>query len=156
MRFGLIMLSLGVILSIVSLNIEVSQMKEENSQLKEKIEKLEKYDEEVGKDSLHVMSNWREVRVTVYHPTGNPTASGDIIPKNYKRKKHGWVAISRELLEEYPMGSTIVLKGVSPEVDGEYIVKDKTNKRIKNTIDILVRRSSSLYGKWYAKVKLKQ
>jgi 3D (Asp-Asp-Asp) domain-containing protein len=62
--------------------------------------------------------------------------------------------VSRELLEHYPMDSVIEIKGVSPEVDGEYIVKDKTNKRIKNTVDILVRDSNSLYGKWRAKVKL--
>jgi 3D (Asp-Asp-Asp) domain-containing protein len=53
------------------------------------------------------------------------------------------------------MDSVIEIEGVSPEVDGEYIVKDKTNKRIKNTIDILVRSSSSLYGKWKGNVKLK-
>jgi hypothetical protein len=54
------------------------------------------------------------------------------------------------------MDSIIEIKGISPEVDGEYIIKDKTNKRIKNTIDILVRRSNPLYGKWKAKIKLKE
>lgn len=96
----------------------------------------------------------REVRVTVYHPTGNPTASGDRIPSDYRRKEHGWVAVSRELLEYYPMNSVIELEGISPEVDGKYIVKDKTGRRIKNTVDILVRQSSPLYGKWRATVRL--
>lgn len=53
------------------------------------------------------------------------------------------------------MGSTIVVDGVREELDGEYIVKDVTNKRIKNTVDILVRRSNPNYGKWKAKIKLK-
>jgi hypothetical protein len=50
------------------------------------------------------------------------------------------------------MDSMIIIKGVSPEVDGEYIVKDKTNKRIKNTVDILITKSNPLYGVWSGKI----
>lgn len=96
---------------------------------------------------------WHPVRVTVYHPTGRPTASGDLIPRDYSRATHGWVAVSRDLLDRFPLNSTIVLRGVSGEVDGEYVVKDKTHRRIRNTVDILVRPSSPLYGAWVAQAR---
>jgi hypothetical protein len=52
--FGLIF---GLIIYSILTTMDYLEVAKENSQLKEKIDKLEKYDEEVGKDSLHVMSN---------------------------------------------------------------------------------------------------
>jgi 3D (Asp-Asp-Asp) domain-containing protein len=45
------------------------------------------------------------------------------------------------------MNSEVVVQGISKEVDGIYVIKDKTNARIKNTIDILV-QPGKLYGRW--------
>jgi hypothetical protein len=83
----------------------------------------------------------------VYYPTGNPTADGSIIPNNYKRRTHGWVAISRDLLKDYSMGDSLIVEGISEDVDGIYVIKDKTHPRIKRTIDILV-KPGKLLGKW--------
>jgi hypothetical protein len=45
------------------------------------------------------------------------------------------------------MGDSVLVVGISSEVDGIYVIKDKTHKRFKNRIDILV-REGKLYGKW--------
>lgn len=45
-----------------------------------------------------------------------------------------FVAVSRDLLKKHPLHSYLKLSGC--EFNGEYIVLDKMNKRIKNTIDV--------------------
>lgn len=47
-----------------------------------------------------------------------------------------------------------MIKGISSSVDGNYIVKDVTNLRVKNTVDILVNhKHSKLYGLWKIQIK---
>jgi 3D (Asp-Asp-Asp) domain-containing protein len=45
------------------------------------------------------------------------------------------------------MGDSLLVQGINDDVDGVYVIKDKTHKRFKNRIDILVKKGK-LYGKW--------
>ena len=79
------------------------------------------------------------VKVTVYHQKGI-TASGEHtdsigIP---------FASISRDLLATYPMHSKVKLENCPFE--GIYVIKDKMNKRIKNTIDVFLTDNSKKYN----------
>lgn len=50
------------------------------------------------------------------------------------------------------MGDSIIVEGIDSDVDGIYVIKDVTSKRVKNTIDILVRKGK-LKGVWKCKIK---
>jgi 3D (Asp-Asp-Asp) domain-containing protein len=86
----------------------------------------------------------------VYYPTGNPTASGERIPATYRVGTHRWVAVSPDMIGKgYKLNTTIELCGISPELDGVYTIKDKTHRRMRNTVDILVRQNK-YYNSWKA------
>ncbi|MCB0646325.1 MAG: hypothetical protein KDC49_06660 [Saprospiraceae bacterium] len=78
------------------------------------------------------------VRVTVYHITGL-TASGE----HTDSIAAPFVAISRDLLVKYPLHSTIKL--LDCPYEGIYLVKDKMNKRIVNTVDVFSTDASRKY-----------
>lgn len=59
--------------------------------------------------------------------------------------KHRIIAVSRDLLEEYPAGTKVLVKGTS--YDGIFTVMDKMNKRYSNRIDILINTDMPI-GKW--------
>ncbi|MCP2044775.1 hypothetical protein [Pontibacter sp. HSC-36F09] len=98
------------------------------------------------------------VTATVYYPEkgqtdGNPLITADgsrINPKN--PKKHRWIALSRDMLTRWGgdihYGDTVWVRGVSDELDGQYIVRDTMNRRFRNRIDILVGRKDNIYGRW--------
>jgi 3D (Asp-Asp-Asp) domain-containing protein len=60
--------------------------------------------------------------------------------------KHKIIAVSRDLLVEYPMHTKVLIKGTN-KYDGVYIVEDKMNKRYENRIDILINQDMQI-GKW--------
>tara|TARA_R110002050_G_scaffold233644_1_gene369567 strand:+ start:5433 stop:5810 length:378 start_codon:yes stop_codon:yes gene_type:complete len=60
--------------------------------------------------------------------------------------KHRIVALSRDLLIEYPYGSQVLVKGTKG-YDGIYNVEDTMNKRYKNRIDILINEDMQI-GSW--------
>ena len=64
--------------------------------------------------------------------------------------KHRIIAVSRDLLKEYPMGTYVRVSGTN--YDGIYQVQDKMNKRWQNRIDILINIDMPI-GKWN-KVKI--
>jgi 3D (Asp-Asp-Asp) domain-containing protein len=64
--------------------------------------------------------------------------------------KHKIIAVSRDLLKEFPMGTKVKIEGTS--YDGIYVVEDKMNKRYKKRIDILINTNMRI-GKW-TKVKM--
>lgn len=49
-----------------------------------------------------------------------------------------WVAVSRDLLDKYSMGDTIILKSKNHRISGEWIIHDVMHRRWKNKIDLLV------------------
>jgi 3D (Asp-Asp-Asp) domain-containing protein len=79
------------------------------------------------------------------------TADGSHINRDSVRQ-HRWIAVSRNLLKRWGgkihYGDSIDVSGISPELDGTYIVRDTMNKRLKNTIDLLVDRHDNIMGHW--------
>ncbi|UXQ88831.1 hypothetical protein [Tenacibaculum phage Larrie] len=59
--------------------------------------------------------------------------------------KHSIVAVSRDLLTDFPMGTKVEIQGTY--YDGIYTVEDKMNKRFKKSIDILINQNMRI-GKW--------
>jgi 3D (Asp-Asp-Asp) domain-containing protein len=70
-----------------------------------------------------------EVKVLVYNLKGK-TAMGI----NTSEIAEPFVAISRDLLQKYPLGSYVYLSGCKWE--GLYLVADKMGRRHKNTVDV--------------------
>ena len=79
-----------------------------------------------------------EVKTTVYHIRGL-TASGEHTDKI----KEPFIAVSRDLLKAYPMHSKVRLFNCPHE--GEYLVKDKMNKRFTNKVDVFIKMRKKKY-----------
>ena len=101
--------------------------------------------------SLTVSSQTYSLTATEYHPghnCGTITASGDHI--NSHKISTGvdrWVALSPDMFEKYgfKMGDIIdVQSSKCPQVNGRWIVKDKTGRRHRKHIDFLSVRSKPL------------
>lgn len=59
--------------------------------------------------------------------------------------KHKIIAVSRDLLKEFPKGTKVCVMGT--DYDGVYIVMDKMNKRYTNRIDLLINLDMKI-GNW--------
>jgi 3D (Asp-Asp-Asp) domain-containing protein len=59
--------------------------------------------------------------------------------------KHRIIAVSRDLLIKFPMGTRVIVEGTS--YDGIYTVRDKMNKRYTKRIDLLINVGMRV-GKW--------
>ena len=98
-------------------------------------------------------SQQKKVVATIYHPvvgqtddTPFITASGGIIdPDN--PGKHRWLAVSRDLEELGLKMGTMVCIDNAGDMNGDWIVMDRMNKRWTNKIDFLVDYSVK-GGKW--------
>ncbi|MFC5269316.1 hypothetical protein [Adhaeribacter terreus] len=99
-----------------------------------------------------------KVSASVYFPDKAQTDSQPLITadgskiNHLKVRRHRWIAVSRNLLKRWggpiSYGDTVEVCGISEKLDGTYIVRDTMNKRLKNTIDILVDRHDSIMGHW--------
>ena len=97
------------------------------------------------------------VTVTTYNAVRSqcdktPTITADGTRINHEMLKNGQqriVAISRDLLHEIPLGSTILIEGY-----GYYEVRDTMNPRFNHCIDILQHPSKENFKKKKIKVKL--
>ena len=108
------------------------------------------------KARLPLYSN--NVSASVYYPEkdqtdGSPLITADGSQINAKSiRKHRWVAVSRNLLKRWGgklhYGDSLQINGISEDLDGTYIIRDTMNKRIRNTIDILVGKEDKIYGHW--------
>jgi 3D (Asp-Asp-Asp) domain-containing protein len=87
-----------------------------------------------------------DVKVTVYHIRGL-TASGE----HTDRIKEPFIAVSRDLLEEYPMHTKVRL--FDCPFEGDYIVKDKMNKRMKKMVDVFLPYTGKRYNPCYCKLQ---
>ena len=55
--------------------------------------------------------------------------------------KHRWIAVSRDLEPlGFTFGACVYIEGISEELDGEWEVQDRMNKRWKKRIDLLVNK----------------
>ena len=97
------------------------------------------------------------VTVTTYNAVRSqcdktPTITADGTRIDHKKLKDGKqriVAISRDLLHEIPLGSTILIEGY-----GYYEVRDTMNSRFNHCIDILQHPSKKNFKKKKIKIKL--
>jgi len=111
---------------------------------------LDKY--EANKQEIKIIQDsvvvkeisFRKVKATYYNPTSeqcddNPLVTGSgykINLKKLKNKEIKVVALSRDLLKEYPYGSTIYVHQ-PVHLRGTYKVEDTMNSRFRNRIDFL-------------------
>jgi 3D (Asp-Asp-Asp) domain-containing protein len=92
------------------------------------------------------VDSFRAVKTTVYHTRGL-TASGehtDEISENF-------IAVSRDLLEAYPMNSYVEISDCP--FAGKYVVKDKMNKRWRRKIDIFLTYNGKKYNPCHCNIK---
>lgn len=103
---------------------------------------------------------WNDVTATVYNADPRQcnadyltTASGSRIDTTLlKDGKLRWIAVSRDLLDKYPYGTSVYLWiSEGHPKNGSYKVKDTMNKRYTNCIDILT--YNERHGKWKAKIQ---
>jgi 3D (Asp-Asp-Asp) domain-containing protein len=88
---------------------------------------------------------FKKLKATYYNPVqsqcdGNPLITGSGYRINLSKLKKGdikVVALSRDLLKQYPYGSTIYVHQ-PVHLRGTYRVEDTMNSRFKNRIDFLV------------------
>ena len=79
------------------------------------------------------------------------TADNSVIDvKNIDKLR--WIAISRDLNEEYKMGDSVLVSGIDSIYDGVWIIHDRMNKRFKNKIDFLI--SKELKAGLFENVKI--
>ena len=100
----------------------------------------------------------KTVSASVYFPEeeqtdGSPLITADGSQINIRSiRKHRWVAVSRNLLKRWGgklhYGDSLQVSGISEELDGTYIIRDTMNKRLRNTIDILVGKNDNIMGHW--------
>lgn len=96
------------------------------------------------------------VAASVYFPDENQTDDSPLVTADGSRinhrhvKKQRWLAVSRNLLRKNKIqfGDSVFVSGISDELDGYYEVHDTMNKRLKNTIDILVGPKDAIMGHW--------
>jgi 3D (Asp-Asp-Asp) domain-containing protein len=92
---------------------------------------------------------WAEARQTDSDPL--VTADNSRISRNHSSKNR-WMAVSRDMLKKnggkFEYGDSIEVSGISPELDGTYVVHDTMNRRLHRTIDLLVNKNEKIYGRW--------
>ncbi|MBA9076720.1 MULTISPECIES: hypothetical protein [Rufibacter] len=98
------------------------------------------------------------VDASVYYPEEEQTDDTPFITADGSRinernpRKHRWLALSRNLLArwggEIEYGDSVLVKGISPKLDGVYVVRDAMHRRIKNRVDILVGPHDKIMGYW--------
>ncbi|QNE41157.1 hypothetical protein F1C16_17110 [Hymenobacter sp. NBH84] len=98
------------------------------------------------------------VTATVYSARKNQTDSEPFVTADNSRisrhhtSKRRWMALSRDMLKnwggKFDFGDSVRVKGISPELDGVYVIHDTMNRRLHRTIDLLVGRHEKIYGKW--------
>lgn len=98
------------------------------------------------------------VTASIYFPVEAQTDSTPLITAdgshiNHKKpRKHRWVALSRNLLKKwggkFNYGDSLQVKGISPQLDGIYVVRDTMKKRLRNRVDILVGSNDNIMGRW--------
>ena len=87
------------------------------------------------------------VTVTIYHADPKQTDSTPFITASNKTidsinpAKHRWIAVSRDLEPlGFTFGACVYIEGISEELDGEWEVQDRMNKRWKKRVDLLVNK----------------
>ena len=107
---------------------------------------------------LFLHTSFTVVTATVYHATvaqtnQDPTHTAFMYKLDTINPfKHRIIAVSRDLLKEYPNGTKVSVTGT--DYDGIYTVRDLMNKRYTKRIDILINKNMKI-GLW-KNVKIKK
>tara|TARA_B100000073_G_scaffold287590_1_gene249475 strand:- start:257 stop:595 length:339 start_codon:yes stop_codon:yes gene_type:complete len=87
------------------------------------------------------------VTVTIYHADPKQTDDTPFITASNKNidsinpAMHRWIAVSRDLEPlGFTFGACVYIEGINKELDGEWEVQDRMNKRWKKRIDLLVNK----------------
>lgn len=79
------------------------------------------------------------------------TADNSRIPRRHSSKMR-WMALSHDLLKrwggEFDYGDSVRVTGISPKLDGNYIIHDTMNRRHRHCMDILAAKSEHLDEMW--------
>ena len=107
----------------------------------------------VKKSHKKKRKNFLKVKATYYNPVagqcyGDPTVTADnskIQKDALKRGTVRWIAVSQDLLAEYPYGTKVRLSSTGyPEINGIYEIHDCMNPRFRYSIDILIHEDVSV------------
>ncbi|WP_205499690.1 hypothetical protein [Rufibacter psychrotolerans] len=98
------------------------------------------------------------VDASVYFPVEEQTDEDPLVTADGSRinehnpRGHRWLALSRNLLSRWggqiAYGDSVKVEGISPQLDGVYVVRDAMHRRIKNRVDILVGPNDEIMGYW--------
>ncbi|MBC6991175.1 MULTISPECIES: RlpA-like double-psi beta-barrel domain-containing protein [Hymenobacter] len=98
------------------------------------------------------------VTATVYNAEPSQTDAEPFVTADNSRisrhhtSKNRWMALSRDMLKshggKFDYGDSITVSGISPALDGNYVVHDTMNRRYRHRIDLLVNRHEALYDEW--------
>lgn len=94
------------------------------------------------------------VLITWYNPCESQCDSDPLITadmskidiKKLNNRDIRWIAVSRDLLEKYSMGDTVIIESPNPRVNGKWVIHDKMNKRFEKRIDLLVADKDNYYN----------
>lgn len=93
------------------------------------------------------------VTATVYHAVSGECDSDPLTTAGMYRigsaaeaYGHRYIAVSRDLLPEYPYGTEVEITGAG-DYDGRYIVADTMHPRYTDHVDILISTGMAI-GKW--------
>ncbi|WP_206683973.1 RlpA-like double-psi beta-barrel domain-containing protein [Rufibacter sediminis] len=108
---------------------------------------------EEAENTLHI-----KVDASVYYPVPEQTDEDPFITADGSKineknpRQHRWLALSRNLLTRWggkiEYGDSVKVEGISPRLDGVYVVRDAMHRRIKNRVDILVGPDDKIMGYW--------
>ncbi|WP_125077734.1 RlpA-like double-psi beta-barrel domain-containing protein [Rufibacter latericius] len=108
---------------------------------------------EVKDNTVHI-----DVDASVYFPVEEQTDEDPFITADGSKineknpGQHRWLALSRNLLARWggkiDYGDSVKVEGISPKLDGIYVVRDAMHHRIKNRVDILVGPNDKIMGYW--------
>lgn len=75
------------------------------------------------------------------------------MPSIYSKESYGWIALSSDLLVIYPIGSEVYIEGIP--FTGKYCVVDKMGIKMKNRVDILIKRGelNVSQGLWKLRIR---
>ena len=93
------------------------------------------------------------VTATIYHAVPGQTDNTPFITASNKKINkdnpagHRWIAVSRDLEKlGFTLGTKVCIENAG-EMDGEWTIEDRMNKRWTKKIDFLV-NTDMKYGKW--------
>ena len=132
------------ILVLVAWCVFIPEPKKETSEPETVTEEVLDSTPVVSKKSKRV--GYLMVRTTYYNPVesqcdSDPLVTADGSKINLRKLREGnlkWLAISPDLLPEYPLGTKVrVTSKKYPKISGVYVIHDVMNPRFRYSIDVL-------------------